>query len=87
VLGASGAPAYIPVWICAVVGLHFFALALLFQAPALRWLGAAVSTVAVAALLAGQLTDVTPGSVTGPGAGLALLAYATFVHAHRAQPR
>jgi hypothetical protein len=87
VLGASGAPAYIPVWVCAVVGVHFFALAALFQTPALRWLGGILSAVAVAALLVGATTDVSPGSVTGPGAGIALLTYATLMLAHRAQPR
>jgi hypothetical protein len=78
-LGAAGAPDYIPVWICAVVGWHFFPLASVLGASALRWLGWAVSAVAVAALLAGLFADVAPGSVTGAGAGLALLAFATLV--------
>lgn len=78
-LGAIGVPAYIPVWICAVVGVHFFALAGVFEASALRWLGAAVTAVAAVALLLGALTTLTPGSLTGAGAGVALLAYAILV--------
>jgi hypothetical protein len=79
ILGATGAAAYIPAWICAVVGVHFFALALVLDAPALHWLGAVVTAVAAAAALVGMLTAVAPGSVTGPGAGLALVLYAILV--------
>ena len=75
-VSATAGPAYIPVLICAVVGLHFFPLAALFGA-ALRGLGLAVTGVAVAALLLGVFTDVAPSSVTGVGAGLALLTFAT----------
>jgi hypothetical protein len=78
-LGAMHASAYIPVWVCALVGLHFFPLASAVGAPALRWLGAAVSAVAGAALLVGLLSETAPSSVTGAGAGLALLAFATLV--------
>lgn len=78
-LGATDASTYIPVWVCAVVGWHFFPLASAVGAPALRWLGAAVSAVAGAALLAGLLSEMAPSSVTGAGAGLALLAFATLV--------
>jgi hypothetical protein len=77
-LGAMDASTYIPVWVCAVVGLHFFPLASAVGAPALRWLGAAVSAVAGAALLVGLLSEMAPSSVTGAGAGLALLAFATL---------
>jgi hypothetical protein len=75
-LGVTGAADYITVWICAAVGLHFFPLASVLGDPALRWLGAAVTTVAVAALLAGMFARVPPSSVTGAGTGLALLACA-----------
>jgi hypothetical protein len=74
-LGAAGVGPYIPVLICAVVGLHFFPLAPVFQDPALRWLGAAITAVAAAALLVGVFTGVPPSHVTGAGAGLALLAF------------
>lgn len=81
-LRATGVAAYIPVLICAVVGVHFFPLAPVFLNPALRWLGAAITAVAAAALLIGVFTGVAPGSVTGAGAGLALLAFSTFTLAH-----
>lgn len=76
-LGAVGAAAFIPVSVCAVVGLHLFPLAPILDDPALRGLGAVVVGVAGAALLVGVLTGVAPGSVTGAGAGLALLAFGT----------
>ena len=47
-------------WVCAVVGLHFFPLAPVLGDPALRWLGTAVTAVAVAALLAGLFTGAPP---------------------------
>lgn len=75
-LGVTGAAAYIPVWVCAVVGLHFVALAPVFGTSALRWLGVAVTAVAAAALLVGVLTAVAPSSVTGGGTGLVLLGFA-----------
>jgi hypothetical protein len=77
VVGATAGADFIPVWICAVVGLHFFPLAALFG-PALRGLGVAVTGVAVAALVLGALTDIAPSSVTGAGAGLAMLTFATL---------
>jgi len=84
VLGATGVGAYIPVWICAVVGLHFVPLASVLGAPPLRWLGAVVTAVAVGALLVGVSTGVAPGSVTGAGAGVALLAFAGLMLARPA---
>lgn len=42
-LGAAGAADYIPVWVCAVVRLHFLALARVLAAPALQLLGAEVT--------------------------------------------
>jgi hypothetical protein len=86
-LGATGVAAYSPVLICAVVGVHFFPLAPVFLNPALRWLGAAITAVAAAALLVGVLTGVAPGSVTGAGAGLALLAFSILALAHPLQRR
>ncbi|MEA2717318.1 MAG: hypothetical protein QOI99_1635 [Actinomycetota bacterium] len=86
VLGATGGGAYIPVWICAVVGLHFFPLASVLDARPLRSLGVVVTGVAAGALLVGVFTGVAPSSVTGAGAGLALLAFATLMLA-RPAPR
>lgn len=86
-LGVTGNPPYIPVWICAVVGMHFFPLSPVLGDPALRWLGVLVTAVAVAALFIGLYTGVAPSSVAGPGAGLALLAYATLALAGPTPPR
>ncbi|MEA2703097.1 MAG: hypothetical protein QOJ69_599 [Actinomycetota bacterium] len=85
-VGLTAGAAYIPVWICAVVGLHFFPLATVLGAPPLRWLGAVVTAVAVGALLVGVSTGVAPSSVTGAGAGLALLAFAILMLARPESP-
>jgi hypothetical protein len=86
-LGAIGAGAYIPVWICAVVGLHLFPLAAAFGAPEMRWLGAVLTAVAATALLVGIFTDVAPRNLTGLGAGLAMLASGTLALAQPARLR
>lgn len=78
-LSAAGAARFVPVWICAVVGLHFFPLASVLHAPLTRWLGVAVTTVAAAGLLAGVFSDVAPSTVTGTGAGVSLLGYSIVV--------
>jgi hypothetical protein len=57
VLGAVGAAAFVPVWICAVVGVHFLPLATVLRARLTRWLGVAVTTVSVAGLLVGVFSD------------------------------
>ncbi len=76
-LGVLGYPAYIPVWVCAVVGVHFFALVDVLRDPTLRLLGALMCGVAVLALVIAWWpgSDVTPGLVTGLGAGLLLLVF------------
>lgn len=79
VLIVAGASAFVPVWVCAVVGLHFFALAPVLRAPMLRGLGVAVTAVAALGLALGVATDVTPSTVTGTGAGAALLGAAGLV--------
>jgi hypothetical protein len=72
---AVGAAAFVPVWICAIVGLHFFPLASVLRAPVTRWLGVAVTTVSIAALFVGVFSDISPSTVTGTGAGISLLGY------------
>ena len=79
VLAAVGAAAFVPVWICAVVGLHFFPLASVLSAPLTRGLGVAVTTVSIAGLLVGVLTDIAPSTVTGTGAGVSLLGYSLLM--------
>ena len=74
-LGVSGYGRWIPVWICAGVGVHFFPLAGTLANPTLRPLGVLLVLVAVAALAAGLATAVAPSTVTGLGAGLCLLLF------------
>jgi len=52
---------------------HFFPLTSVLCAPLIRWLGVTVTTVSIAGLLAGVLSDIAPSTVTGTGAGVALL--------------
>lgn len=73
-MGAVGLGDWIPVWICAGVGIHFLPLARLFDDLRLVPLGVAVTAVAAAALVVGLATDVAPSTVTGLGAGVLLVA-------------
>jgi hypothetical protein len=63
------------VLICFGVGVHFFPLASTLQNSTLRPLGVLLIAVAAAALAAGLASAVAPSTVTGPGAGLCLLAF------------
>jgi hypothetical protein len=76
VLAAAGQADFIPVWVCAVVGVHFFALASLLRDRLLVPLGASVTAVALVALVAGLATGVAPSTVTGVGAGALLTGFA-----------
>jgi hypothetical protein len=80
VLGGLGYGEYIPVWVCAVVGVHFFALVAVLRDPLLRPLGALMCAVAVVALVIAWWpgSDVKPGLVTGVGAGLLLLLFGSW---------
>jgi hypothetical protein len=75
-LGLTGAPEWIPVWICAVVGAHFFPLVSALHDPWLRPLGAAMLLVAAAGAVTEAATDVAASTVVGAGAGVALTVYA-----------
>jgi hypothetical protein len=75
VLGVTGQAAYIPVWICAVVGVHFFALAPVLRDQTLIPLGIVLCAVAAVALVVGLTTTVLPSAITGIGAGAALLGF------------
>jgi hypothetical protein len=87
VLAVTGQGDFIPVWVCAVVGVHFFSLASLLEDRLLVGLGASVTTVALLALVAGLATGVAPSTVTGIGAGMLLTVFALAalagVHAER----
>ncbi|WP_319461324.1 hypothetical protein [Micromonospora sp. RTP1Z1] len=74
-LGVLGRPGYIPVWICAVVGVHFLPLARLLRDRNLIPLGILVTFTAVVALIVGLTTRVAPSTLTGVGAGLSLAAF------------
>ena len=74
-LGVFGQPDYIPVWICAVVGVHFVPLAPVLRDRNLIPLAVLVTATAVIALLVGLTTDVAPSTITGVGAGLSLTVF------------
>jgi hypothetical protein len=76
VLAVAGQSDFIPVWVCAVVGAHFFPLASLLQDRQLVVLGVSVTTVALVALVAGLTTGLAPSTVTGVGAGTLLTGFA-----------
>ncbi|HEV2929343.1 MAG TPA: hypothetical protein VGW74_11680 [Propionibacteriaceae bacterium] len=76
ILAVAGQSDFIPVWVCAVVGVHFFPLASLLEDRLLVALGASVTAVAMVALVAGLATDVAPSTVTGVGAGTLLTGFA-----------
>jgi hypothetical protein len=77
-LSLRGLQAYVAPWICLVVGVHFWPLAPLLQDRGLIGLGAVLVVIAVVGLFAGRLTGLAPSSVTGAGAGSALLVYAAW---------
>ncbi|MEV4657914.1 hypothetical protein [Micromonospora sp. NPDC049301] len=85
VLAAADLSEYIPVLVCAVVGLHFFPLAPLLRDPLLRPLGVALCVVAAAGLVVALASAVSAGLVVGTGAGLLLLGYAVqaLIRAYR----
>jgi hypothetical protein len=75
VLVVAGQDRWVPVWIFFGVGVHFFPLAWALQNPTLRPLGVLLVAVAAAATVVGLTSAVAPSTVTGPGAGLCLLAF------------
>lgn len=76
VLSAAGLSWWLPAWICAVVGVHFFPMAAVLDNPSLRPLGLMLTAVATAALIAGLATPTAPSTITGLGAGATLLVFA-----------
>ncbi|HEY2672780.1 MAG TPA: hypothetical protein VGJ07_20730 [Rugosimonospora sp.] len=78
VLGDVGQVEFIPVWVCAIVGLHFFALAPILRDRSLVVLGVLTCLVAVAALIVGLATALDASVVTGPGTGCLLLLFAGY---------
>ena len=76
ILGRTGSATWIPVWVCAVVGVHFIPLARVFPGLFLVRLAVALMAVALSAHVLGLLTTVSPSTVAGPGAGTWLIAAA-----------
>jgi hypothetical protein len=75
-LSLLGQTEFVPVWICGVVGLHFFFLAPVLNDAYLVPLGALLLVVAVGALVAELATDIAASTVTGIGAGSLLSLFA-----------
>ncbi|WP_433792610.1 hypothetical protein [Actinoplanes sp. CA-252034] len=75
-LAVTGHSEYIPVLVAAVVGLHFWPLAPVLRDPALRVLAGLVCVAALAGLITGMVSTVSPGEVVGSGVGVLLLGYA-----------
>jgi hypothetical protein len=74
-LGRLGQPDYIPVWVAFVVGVHFVPLAPVLGDPLLRPLAVATCVVALAGLVTGLASSVSPPLVVGLAEGLLLLGY------------
>ncbi|MEW2377417.1 hypothetical protein AB0883_15130 [Micromonospora sp. NPDC047812] len=87
VLALVGRSEFIPVLVCAVVGLHFFPLVPVLRDPLLRPLGAAMCVVALAGLVTALATAASAGLVVGTGAGLLLLGYAVLALLRTARQR
>ncbi|MFG1659174.1 hypothetical protein ACGFIY_21845 [Micromonospora chersina] len=77
-LAAAGLTGYLPVLVCAVVGVHFVPLAPVLNDRLLVPLGVAVTLVAFAGLVVDLVSGVSAGLVVGTGAGALLLAYAVL---------
>lgn len=77
-LAAAGLTGYLPVLVCAVVGVHFVPLAPVLNDRLLVPLGVAVTLVALAGLVVDLVSGVSAGLVVGTGAGAVLLAYAVL---------
>jgi len=61
-----------------VVGVHFWPMAPVLKNPSLAVLGAALTAVAVMAVLVSRRTALAPSAITGAGAGLSLISYAVW---------
>jgi hypothetical protein len=77
-LAISGLGKWIPVWICAGVGIHFIPLSRVLGERSLLIFGVLITAVAAAALVVGLTSAVAPSTITGTGAGLCLLVTAAI---------
>lgn len=78
VLAHTGLAEWIPVWVCAGVGVHFIPMSRIFAEGSLMILGAMMTAVAAAALVVGLTSAVAPSTIAGAGAGVCLLVYAAI---------
>ncbi|MDT0301442.1 hypothetical protein [Streptomonospora wellingtoniae] len=69
---------YIPVWICLVVGVHFFPMAGVLDNPALYGLAVLLTAAALLAPIAAARTRVPVSLATGVPAGTVLLVFALW---------
>ena len=77
-LNLTGGQRWVPVWILAVVAVHFFPLAPVLANRALYPLGALLCAVAATALVTGLVSTVDPAGITGIGGGLGLAGWAAY---------
>jgi hypothetical protein len=77
-IALRGRPEYIAPWICLVVGVHFWPMATVLKSPPLIVLGGVLTAVAVVAVLVSRRTGLAPSAITGVGAGVTLLSYASW---------
>jgi hypothetical protein len=78
VIALWGRGEYIAAWVCLVVGVHFWPMAPVLKSPSLVVLGALLTVVAVAAVFVSRHTGVALSAITGAGAGVALLGFASW---------
>ena len=76
VLAVLSQSAYIPVWVCAVVGVHFIPLAQVLRDRSLVPLAAATCAVAACASFLRSTAGGAPSTTTGLGEGCLLTAFA-----------
>jgi hypothetical protein len=78
VLTLRGHSEHVAAWVCLVVGVHLWPMTQVLKNPSLVALGALLTAVTVVAVLVSRRTGVAPSAVTGAGAGMALLGFATW---------
>lgn len=78
VIALCGGGEHIAARVCLVVGVHFWPMSPVLKSPSLVALGALLAGVAVGAVLVSRTTAVATSAITGAGAGLALLGFASW---------
>ncbi|MGC4795655.1 hypothetical protein ACLQ3H_16225 [Micromonospora saelicesensis] len=78
IVGAVLSLIVVAAWVCLVVGVHFWPMSPVLKSPSLVALGALLAGVVVGAVLVSRTTAVATSAITGAGAGLALLGFASW---------